>query len=868
MKPLYAKEIRLLQPAYLMALLLAVVPVWLLPRRQPYDFPESTALVAFLFGVVMLALSVFGREFGLQTFPLLLAQPVERRRIWWTKSGLLAAAMLTVFLAWWASCSVCLRTVSRDFNSSDTLIVSVVGVVVAFAGGLWTTLLLRQMSGAFWFTILVPAMIAALLSQARPWLGLLALGLYAAAGFWWARHQFLGAQDTAWTGGVIAFPGWRGAQTTLGARKHRPWTALFWKELQLQQVGLMGMAWLFLMHLGVLGLRRVNYAAFGETLRTVLEVFGGVWIAVPLLVSAVSVAEERKLGTLAQHLTLPVSRRAQFGMKLLLTLGIGGFLSALLVCAVEGIGNALGTGHGMFGPRISPADVAMLFLLFIGFAFIGFYASTLARNVVQAVATAVVGTLAICFFGVIAPQPGPILHLWVWQGFLIYYLAWPALFAALWWLAWRNFRSESGSDHLWRRNALVLGSVLAGVMLLTCAIYNRVWELLTPTDPRPGTARIMGANPVIMRSLGGTALTAILPDGRLWVDRISYHPGNAVLGFGERAGFWTGGKWTSLSGNQIVAGPNWASALANFRETVAIASDGTLWISEKPRRRPDRDTERPRFEEAASLTRFGSETNWQDVVQEYYPWSVALLKKDGTLWRLGTNSASERNARPGLRSFTPQRLVSESGWNRILAGEELIYAWKSDGSAWALHPPERRDAGKENEMGVVLERVPPLDHTQWRALARFSEHQVGVREDGTLWAWPTERLLIRKGGFDTLRIVRISPDSDWAVVAGEYESLALRKTDGSVWRWTFPGWDSRAHPFLKPPVRLGMRHDWAAVASTWDGVLSLAADGNLYYWWDPGRQPYGGNSDQPMLAPPRKPSLVENIFGGQGHQND
>jgi len=45
MKPLYAKEIRLLQPAYLMALLLAVVPVWLLPR-QPYDFPESTALVA------------------------------------------------------------------------------------------------------------------------------------------------------------------------------------------------------------------------------------------------------------------------------------------------------------------------------------------------------------------------------------------------------------------------------------------------------------------------------------------------------------------------------------------------------------------------------------------------------------------------------------------------------------------------------------------------------------------------------------------------------------------------------------------------------------------------------------------------------
>jgi hypothetical protein len=48
MRPLYAKEIRLLQPAFLTALLLAIVPVWLLPRH-PYDSPESAALVPFRF---------------------------------------------------------------------------------------------------------------------------------------------------------------------------------------------------------------------------------------------------------------------------------------------------------------------------------------------------------------------------------------------------------------------------------------------------------------------------------------------------------------------------------------------------------------------------------------------------------------------------------------------------------------------------------------------------------------------------------------------------------------------------------------------------------------------------------------------------
>jgi ABC-type transport system involved in multi-copper enzyme maturation permease subunit len=633
MRPLYAKEIRLLQPAFLTALLLAIVPVWLLPRH-PYDSPESAALVPFVFGVVMLALSVFGREFGLQTFALLLAQPLERRRIWWTKSGLLAAAILTVFLAWCLSCTACLRTVSRDFISSDALIFGGAAAVVAFAGGLWTTLLLRQVAAGFWFTILVPGAIAMFMSEAQTWQVLLVLGLYAAAGFWWARRQFLGAQETAWTGGVVAFPGWRGAQTTLGARNHRPWAALFWKELQLHQVVLMGMAWLFLMHLVVLWLRRMHYQTHPDAARTALEFFGGIWLVVPLLASSTSVAEERKLGTLAQQMSLPVSRRVQFGMKLVFALVIGGLLSALLVCTAEGIGSAFGAGQGMFGQKVSPTDVASVLLGCVGLAFIGFYASTLARNVVQALAAAVVSTIAIWIFAVIAPHPGEVLLLWVWRGFLIYYIAWPALFATFLWLAWRNFRSESGTDHLWRRNALVLGSVLAGVCLLTCAIYNRIWELLAPVDPRPGMTRITGGTPVVMRSAGGSELTAILPDGRLWVDRILYDPGLLVLALGEGMGFQIGGHWTSHGGNQLVAGSDWVSAVANFRETVAIRADGTLWVSERFRPQPARNRQRSGIEELARLAQVGSETNWQDVIQEHYEWSVVLLKQDGTLWRL------------------------------------------------------------------------------------------------------------------------------------------------------------------------------------------------------------------------------------------
>src|SRR5690349_3210585 len=97
MNALVTKEIRLLLPGYAMALLLAVVPVWLLSDVKLGVEHTAPILAPLLFGVLVLALSSFGREFGMNTFPLLLAQPLTRSRIWWTKVVVLALAMATVF---------------------------------------------------------------------------------------------------------------------------------------------------------------------------------------------------------------------------------------------------------------------------------------------------------------------------------------------------------------------------------------------------------------------------------------------------------------------------------------------------------------------------------------------------------------------------------------------------------------------------------------------------------------------------------------------------------------------------------------------------------------------------------------------------
>src|SRR5206468_19266 len=148
--------------AFATALLLALVPLRIMP--------PGLAFVLFALGTALLALSSFGREFGLKTFSLILAQPLERRRIWRIKIRLLAIAMGVVFLAWCMGWRMFhpMSLFYPDGHRAYILglmpfepeaLVGLIVVIVAFAGGLWTTLLFRQMVSAFWFCALIPAVI-------------------------------------------------------------------------------------------------------------------------------------------------------------------------------------------------------------------------------------------------------------------------------------------------------------------------------------------------------------------------------------------------------------------------------------------------------------------------------------------------------------------------------------------------------------------------------------------------------------------------------------------------------------------------------------------------------------------------------------
>ena len=859
MSALTVKEIRLLLPSLGMAIMLSIVPAWLLPLGA-HDSLVSVTLYPFSFGAVLLALSSFGREFGLKTFSVLLAQPAERSRIWRTKIAVLSGSLVLAWMVWCLSCAACISTshISR-VNWKDALTMGGTAIAVTIAGGLWTTLLLRQVVAAFWFSILIPLAVIMMvdLSGAPDWMIFVLLGVYSVAGFLFARREFFRAQDAAWTGGVVSLPGFRpkNPDSRLKSHAYRPVAALLNKEFQLHHVGLIGIACLFLVHLGVVYLRSRELT---DAIRKGLEVFGGIWLIVPLLVGGQSVAEERKLGTWQEQLCLPVSSRIQFLIKLSFVLLVGGVLSPVLLDTAESFGGVLGINErfGLFGHSIG-----LSILVFCALSLIGLYASTLSRSVIQALAIAVLVMMCLGAAAAFAEDPERTIGLVFWRGSLVLYVALPTLVTAFLWLAVRNLRSVAESGVMWWRNTVALGLTLIGIGVATTVIYHRAWELLLPLEPTPGPARLTAANsPRITSDLNGS-LDILYADGRLRVDRITYVPGHQVLEFGKDTGIQTGSRWVNLCINPVVAGSNWVDSIATRYETIAIRSDGTLWVSETPRE-PWNFIGPPPRERASSLVQMGTESDWQSLGPEhpYSATSILLLKKDGTLWQWGTNSFPGKQRWPGLRTFAPARIGNDSDWSRMgIAGH--CYLWKQDGSAWIVDPYFMSEPNLRMSRAAGIMRFRNLDQSRWRSLGGNWTWSTGVRDDGTLWTWNSvfSSSSGRQDAFSA-QLVPLGAGSEWTSVTSDYMTLTALKKDGSLWQWSprdprTGGWQ----PTTARQFRLGSRNDWVAIVDAMGGTISLAADGSLWFWWPRGVERYQ-SSDQVLLAASRRPSRIGSIF--------
>jgi ABC-type transport system involved in multi-copper enzyme maturation permease subunit len=554
MNALVKKEIRLLLPSWLTVLLLGALLPWV---WKPDGRVITVSPVVLFFGAILIGVDSFGREFSLGTFSWLISQPVERRKIWCNKIIVLAVGVTIIYIVQLVSYELWLHwglptspgphsyiTLGDNWWSWNGETATL--MLVAACGGLWTTLLLRQVAAAMWITFLAPVallvMIGFLLSDIFPstpnlvaervLLG--AAGVYILAGFLWARWLFYRAQDVGWSGGVIALPEWAGfaarAGDVISPRKRRPIFALLKKEFQLQQVALTGAAGLLVLHLGVILLRE-QYKIGDDSLGVFFAtVFWVLWLVMAPLVGGMAVAEERRLGVLEGQLCLPVPRQVQFAIKLVLTVLLGAFLGGVMPMLVERVAVVFGSHHSIFsrevviGGEFGAVGFALAIVaLAAGLTFVSFYASTLARSFLQAlglamatyagwvlIATWIVNTKS--FLGVV-PRSSPILQVIV---------ATPTILVTLRWLGYLNFTDLQHGWPLWRRNLLGLAGVVLFIIVGSALIYHRAWEAFGPAEPPHGAPKFALSNPPALQGDDSGTVLVRSPDGGVWLDSLGY----------------------------------------------------------------------------------------------------------------------------------------------------------------------------------------------------------------------------------------------------------------------------------------------------------------------------------------------------------
>lgn len=854
MNPLVKKEIRLLLPAWIAAVLLAVVPSWMTGAACASDsslsvwLPQSwlTLYIPLLaaLGALYLGVASFGQEIGSGVFTLLLSQPAQRRQIWRIKTTMLSIAFLALWLAagisvWYlfrflnhlnlAAVSANARPALVSFDQ-DTLETLTLSVLIAFTGGLWTTLLLRQVTLAFWVALLTPmAIIAAIglildftavsdqfIDAAIP----LALVSYAIFGFFYARKLFFDAQDVQWSGEEISFA-WRrksaGVPVTVTSSRPGHWLpALARKEIQLHQINLLIAVVLFFLQIACAITLKIHPHFHDPNVSYILEAAWVLWFVMPLLIGASAIAEERKLGIFDAQKCLPVSRGTQltikFAVALVLSVLLGGVLPAFFAVP----------GHFTY-PMLMAAAVVLV---------LSFYASSLTRSTLQAIGVAALVAVAIALYAFVSimaartlfmpgsPDSDGLGYLEILVGGLVFLVVTAAL--TIW-----SANSLHETQKLWRRNLAAILIAFAGIFALTNAIYFRTWEFLTPLEPAAGPARLdASSNTEVVCAFG--RLYATLPDGRLWDEQIVHL---------ITQGHWTGlyiSRFFSPKAGQFIDGSNWAAIAANWNQCLGIRSDCTLWSLQKKWNILNNSL---RSQVGPFIIRqIGSDDDWTQVVGNQN--SFWLLKRDGTLWAWGTSNPSWRGNSSGYfqrklkldLAMLPVRISNQTNWTKIFASDGAL-ALKSDGSVWS----------SLNEGGLFKYPNGP-----WVAFVRDGDRYAGIKTNGELYA-----LSFSDG---RRALAGLGQNAKWKQVVLVFNAIVAIRSDGTLWRWR--SWDLKG----AKPVQLGTHSDWISLSKDWSATIALASDGSLWAW--------DNLSDHVLLAPSRKPVYLGNIFQGAENKSD
>ncbi|WP_300564981.1 T9SS type A sorting domain-containing protein [Flavobacterium sp.] len=175
-------------------------------------------------------------------------------------------------------------------------------------------------------------------------------------------------------------------------------------------------------------------------------------------------------------------------------------------------------------------------------------------------------------------------------------------------------------------------------------------------------------------------------------------------------------------------------------------------------------------------------------------------------------------------------------WQMVSSGRNHSLGIKSDGTLWAWGRNVEGQLGTGNTTNQSLP-IQVGTATNWRFVNAGFDTSFAIKTDGTLWAWGFNEFARIGDGTETNRLspIQIGTDNRWVSVDSRNHTVAI-KTDGTLWTWGFNSTGQKGDGtqsntvYMTTPVQVGTDTNWQTACARSDGTLAIKTDGTLWSW--------------------------------------
>jgi alpha-tubulin suppressor-like RCC1 family protein len=262
---------------------------------------------------------------------------------------------------------------------------------------------------------------------------------------------------------------------------------------------------------------------------------------------------------------------------------------------------------------------------------------------------------------------------------------------------------------------------------------------------------------------------------------------------------------------------DWCQVSAIGGHSLGVRTNGTVWawgFNGCGRLGDNTVTDR-----SSPVSVVGGFTDWRQISAGYL--HSLGLRTNGTAWDWGGNIVGQLGDNTTTNRSSPVSVVGGfTDWCQVSAGRYHSLAVRTNGTAWAWGSNSSGRLGDN----TVSNRSSPVsvvgNFADWCQVSAGDNHSLGVRTDGTAWAWGSNSS--GKLGDNSIT-VRSSPVSvvggftNWCQVsAGLTHSLGVR-TNGTAWAWGLNIYgrlgDNTVTSRISPVSVVGGFTDWCQVSA-------------------------------------------------------